>query len=224
MLHFQLLVASQIHLLPSRRKLQLALSACDLEPELEVSHPTVYQNLRPILSMSTDASAGPSRLMARDDAGIPSAASFFVSSVPTLPDAIYKFQIYAGDLPARPSSHSAENAHLYFMLHKAKHRADKQRLLIWMNGGPGCSSFDGIMMEVGAWRTKSDGTGLEWAPDGGAWNEYVDVLYSKQFLANPLSFASTQLMNRVQSRSAGRHGFLLCLHKCIRKDTEPSCR
>lgn len=149
--------------------------------------------------MSAYANAGPSRFTPRDDARIPSAASFFVSSVPTLPDAISKFQIYAGDLPARPSSHAAENAHLYFMLHKAKHRADKQRLLIWMNGGPGCSSFDGIMMEVGAWRTKSDGTGLEWAADGGAWNEYVDVLYSKQALALFISFLA--LMTAVQSIS-----------------------
>lgn len=101
-----------------------------------------------------------------------SAALFYVSSIPTLPDASARFQLYAGDLPARRGADAA----LYFQLHRARHPTGPRRLLIWFNGGPGCSSFDGIMMEVGAWRAKLDGT-LEWAPDGGAWNEYIDVLY-----------------------------------------------
>jgi carboxypeptidase D len=121
---------------------------------------------------------GDEHLAARAPSDIPSAASFYVSSVPTLSDAAEKFEIYAGYLPARSPAHAQDNAYIYFQLHKAKHKAEKRRLLSWFNGGPGCSSFDGIMMEIGAWRTKADGSGLEWAAEGGAWNEYVDVLYS----------------------------------------------
>ena len=51
----------------------------------------------------------------------PAAADFWVSSIPTLPDLSTKFSVYAGDLPARSPAHDEEHAHLYFMLHKAKH-------------------------------------------------------------------------------------------------------
>lgn len=112
-----------------------------------------------------------------------SSAQFYVSEVPTLPNAATQFQLYAGDLPSRPSSgqqqgqgKGVEGVALYFQLHRARHTSQHRRLIIWFNGGPGCSSLDGVMMEVGAWRTKLDAT-LEWAPDGAAWNEYADVLF-----------------------------------------------
>lgn len=110
--------------------------------------------------------------MATRRSGMSASAQFYVPQVPTLPDAAARFQLYAGDLPAR----AGDGAALYFQLHRARHTAGRRRLIIWFNGGPGCSSFDGIMMEIGAWRTKLDGT-LAWAPEGGSWNEYADVLY-----------------------------------------------
>lgn len=160
----------------------------------------------------------------------PSAASFFVSDVPTLPNIGEQFQIYAGALPARTPEHAAENAHIYFQLHKAKHNADRRRLLMWMNGGPGCSSFDGIMMEVGAWRTKADETGLEWAPVGGVWNEYVDVLYSKRssyFIAESLIETYFSLLELLQqmgsSRPTRRDRIFLCCYKCLCQVIRASC-
>lgn len=42
-------------------------------------------------------------------------------------------------------------------------------------GGPGCSSFDGLMMEVGPW--KVDGKGGLKTVEGG-WEEYTHMVYS----------------------------------------------
>lgn len=115
---------------------------------------------------------------------IPRASDFFVPTIPSLPDSNTRLTVYAGHLPARdPAPGSATGtdaprnlAHLYFLLLRARHTADKKRLIIWFNGGPGCSSFDGAMMEIGAWRPDGKG-GLEWTKEGGAWNEYADVLF-----------------------------------------------
>jgi carboxypeptidase C (cathepsin A) len=41
-------------------------------------------------------------------------------------------------------------------------------------GGPGCSSFDGLMMEVGPWRM--DGKGGFGVKEGG-WEEYTTMVY-----------------------------------------------
>jgi carboxypeptidase D len=109
----------------------------------------------------------------------PSAATFFTSTVPLLPSG-QSVALASGYLPARPpragSTTPADDAHLYFVLEKARHLPSKRRLIIWFNGGPGCSSFDGLMMEIGAFRPDQKG-GIEWTTPGGSWNEYADVLY-----------------------------------------------
>lgn len=74
---------------------------------------------------------------------------------------------------------------------KARRTADKERVIFWFNvsfcssvlllaltptlqGGPGCSSFDGLMMEVGPWRV--DGHGGLKTIEGG-WEEYATMVY-----------------------------------------------
>ena len=46
------------------------------------------------------------------------------------------------------------------------------------NGGPGCSSFDGSLMEVGPLRLVPGGDGKLKEVEG-AWNEYANVVFSQ---------------------------------------------
>lgn len=48
-----------------------------------------------------------------------------------------------------------------------------------MNGGPGCSSLDGALMEIGPYKLK-DAENLEYQPD--SWNEFANLL----FVDNPV--------------------------------------
>ena len=110
---------------------------------------------------------------------VPSAASLYVPHVPDLrQDESRPLHVYAGHLPSDPNAASLPSsevtAHLYFILVKARRTADKERILFWFNGGPGCSSLDGLMMEVGPWRV--DGHGGLKAVDGG-WEEYTTMAY-----------------------------------------------
>lgn len=110
---------------------------------------------------------------------LPPAAAFFVPEVPDLPlgGEGRQFELEAGYLPARPEGR--DNAQLYFVLQRAAHRPRRRKLVVWLNGGPGCSSFDGLMMEIGAWRFDAQGK-LAWSEPGGSWNDYADVLYLDQ--------------------------------------------
>ena len=151
----------------------------------------------------------PRQLLQRRAVSLPSAASFFVPGLPDLHDdpsssssnasnasTPHPLHMSAGYLPARPprrgssDSTPADDANLYFLLLRARHTPPKRKLIIWFNGGPGCSSFDGAMMEIGAWRMDGNG-GLVWAQDGGSWNEYADVLFLDQPVGTGFSYVNT---------------------------------
>ncbi|KAJ7506610.1 Alpha/Beta hydrolase protein [Mycena galericulata] len=124
---------------------------------------------------------------------IPSAASFYVPSLPDIhQDPEHPLTIFAGHLPSDPNASKldskAVSAHLYFVMIKNRRVADKKRLMFWFNGGPGCSSFDGLMMEVGPWRM--DGKGGFQTAEGG-WEEYTTMVYVDQPAGTGFSYTST---------------------------------
>ncbi|CDR87265.1 related to KEX1 protein precursor [Sporisorium scitamineum] len=143
----------------------------------------------------------PREVLLRRGIPIPAAASFHVPGLPDLhaesssssTALAHPLQMSAGYLPARPAAANGEakdNAHLFFLLLRARHVPAKRKLIVWFNGGPGCSSFDGAMMEVGAWRMDGKG-GLVWVKDGASWNEYADILFLDQPVGTGFSYVNT---------------------------------
>lgn len=59
-------------------------------------------------------------------------------------------------------------------------------LTVAFQGGPGCSSFDGLMMEVGPWRMDEDG--VPKTVEGG-WEEYMTMVYGASQVSAPLPTA-----------------------------------
>ncbi|GAA5980646.1 hypothetical protein JCM10908_001720 [Rhodotorula pacifica] len=118
----------------------------------------------------------------RTQTALPSAADLYVDSLPGLPSDA-RLQLFAGNIPATSpnaaaSTASDTDAHLYFLLARNRHIPKRERLVLWLNGGPGCSSFDGSLVELGPVRVNEDGT-LR-VVEGTAWNEYANVLFLDQ--------------------------------------------
>ncbi|KAI9649459.1 hypothetical protein NHQ30_002035 [Ciborinia camelliae] len=56
---------------------------------------------------------------------------------------------YAGLMPI--SKDADESRQLYFWFYPSTNELASDEILIWLNGGPGCSSLEGIMQENGPW-------------------------------------------------------------------------
>ncbi|KWU46624.1 alpha/beta-hydrolase, partial [Rhodotorula sp. JG-1b] len=129
---------------------------------------------------------------------LPSAADLYVDKLPGLPpDA--RLQLFAGNIPAASSSPTApvasdSDAHLYFLLARNKHIPQRERLVLWLNGGPGCSSFDGSLVELGPVRVNEDET-LR-VVEGTAWNEYANVLFLDQPAGTGYSYANPEQVTK----------------------------
>ncbi|KAF4455519.1 carboxypeptidase d [Fusarium albosuccineum] len=116
-------------------------------------------------------------LVVSDEAAVPApaAADYFVRDLPGLPKEGPNVKMHAGHIEVNPDT----NGNLFFWHFENQHIADKQRTVIWINGGPGCSSEDGAMMEIGPFRLKDKD---QLVYNNGSWNEFANLL----FVDNPV--------------------------------------
>jgi carboxypeptidase D len=81
------------------------------------------------------------------------------------------------------------NGNLFFWLYENRHIANKQRTVIWLNGGPGCSSMDGALMELGPYRVTADGTLIY---NEGSWDEFANLLFVDNPVGTGFSYTNTE--------------------------------
>ncbi|KAH6840711.1 pheromone-processing carboxypeptidase KEX1 [Chaetomium sp. MPI-CAGE-AT-0009] len=112
-----------------------------------------------------------------------SAGDYFVHSLPGAPEGPL-VKMHAGHIEITPET----NGNLFFWHFQNKHIANKQRTVIWLNGGPGCSSEDGALMEIGPYRLKDDKTLVY---NDGAWNEFANVLFVDNPVGTGYSYVDT---------------------------------
>lgn len=94
--------------------------------------------------------------------------SDLVTSLPGLnPPA--KFKTYSGYLT------STGTRHLHYWFVESQSSPSKDPLVLWFNGGPGCSSMEGMLREHGPFSLQKNGRELVHNPY--AWNKAANVLY-----------------------------------------------
>ncbi|KAI1081055.1 Alpha/Beta hydrolase protein [Whalleya microplaca] len=112
-----------------------------------------------------------------------SAGDYFVHSLPGAPEGDL-VKMHAGHIEITPEHHG----NLFFWHYQNQHIANKQRTVIWLNGGPGCSSEDGAMMEIGPYRLKDENT-LEY--NNGSWHEFANLLFVDNPVGTGYSYVDT---------------------------------
>ncbi|XP_069845977.1 lysosomal protective protein [Dipodomys merriami] len=79
------------------------------------------------------------------------------------------FRQYSGYLKASGSKHF----HYWFV--ESQKDPKSSPVVLWLNGGPGCSSLDGLLTEHGPFLIQPDGVTLQYNPY--SWNLIANVLY-----------------------------------------------
>ncbi|KAL9078208.1 MAG: hypothetical protein Q9157_002861 [Trypethelium eluteriae] len=112
-----------------------------------------------------------------------SAADYFIHSLPGQPDGPL-LKMHAGHVEITPE----HNGNLFFWHFQNRHIGDRERTVIWLNGGPGCSSMDGALMEVGPYRVNDNGT-LRY--NNGSWDEFTNLLFVDNPVGTGFSYVDT---------------------------------
>ncbi|XP_056462651.1 lysosomal protective protein-like isoform X1 [Gadus chalcogrammus] len=79
------------------------------------------------------------------------------------------FKQYSGYLTV------ANKKHLHYWFVESQLNPAKDPVVLWLNGGPGCSSLDGMLTEHGPFLIQDDGVSLEYNPY--SWNKISNMLY-----------------------------------------------
>ncbi|SCV71424.1 BQ2448_3012 [Microbotryum intermedium] len=178
---------------------------------LHTTRATPVDLLRPVARAAADPAAGAG---VDDHANfrLPTAAELYISDLPGLPSD-ETTSLFGGTLPATAatSSTSTDNpdAHLYFLMAQPRHIPNRHRLIIWFNGGPGCSSFDGAFIENGPLRVNKDGKTLQRAMS--SWNEYATVIFLDQPAGTGFSYASSDFVTEFDTAADQVVEFLINL-------------
>ena len=104
-------------------------------------------------------------------------------------DGLYKGKIYSGYLETNVPGN--ELFYVYMPSQNGTDEENKQPLLLWLNGGPGCSSFIGMLTEIGPVVTKLYSN--QWFKNEYSWNKNLNVL----FIENPAGVGFTKVIENV---------------------------
>ena len=93
---------------------------------------------------------------------------------------------YAGHITVDES----KNGNLFYWLFEAPQNAKDLPLLIWLNGGPGCSSMDGLWLELGPLRLDNNNKGVKINPF--SWHNVANLLFIDQPVGTGLSYTTSR--------------------------------
>ncbi|XVE59733.1 hypothetical protein DITRI_Ditri05aG0070000 [Diplodiscus trichospermus] len=107
-----------------------------------------------------------------------------IGALPGQPNGV-DFNQYAGYVTVD----SQAGRELFYYFTESPENSSAKPLVLWLNGGPGCSSLTGAMTELGPFRVNSDGKTL--FRNNYAWNNVANVIFLESPAGVGFSYSNT---------------------------------
>ncbi|KAM4587749.1 lysosomal protective protein [Odontesthes bonariensis] len=84
----------------------------------------------------------------------------------------------------------ADGKHLHYWFVESQNNSSSDPVVLWLNGGPGCSSLDGLLTEHGPFLIQDDGVTVQYNPY--SWNKIANMLYLESPVGVGFSYSDDQ--------------------------------
>jgi carboxypeptidase C (cathepsin A) len=138
------------------------------------------------------------------------ASTHAVKDLPGLPFG-YHHAMYAGEISVM-EPRLRNDGTLYYWLLESQYQPEKAPLVMWINGGPGCSSLEGLLIEHGPFLAVDTGFDLEL--NAYSWNKHANMIYLDQPVGT--GFASVSGGKYANSQEEVNIMFMAFLRRWIR--------
>ncbi|KAG8993533.1 hypothetical protein FRB94_010711 [Tulasnella sp. JGI-2019a] len=99
-----------------------------------------------------------------------------------------------------------DDKHLFFWFFESRKAPSKAPLVLWLNGGPGCSSSTGLLFELGPCGISKSGRGTKHNPYG--WNEFANMIFLDQPVNVGYSYSEHSKINNTPAAAEDVYVFL----------------
>ncbi|KAL8137579.1 hypothetical protein V2J09_003580 [Rumex salicifolius] len=161
-----------------------------LSPAIEFPQASHYK-------ISSVACSGESTMASKNSNPIISIFFLLVTSFSNSPSAIGAPLFPKEAFPTKSGQlvvNSTSNSSIFYAFYEAQKpisSLSKTPLLIWLQGGPGCSSMTGNFYELGPWGVNSDNKTINLRPNPGAWNHIFGLVFLDNPIGTGFSIASS---------------------------------
>ncbi|XAO25236.1 hypothetical protein I312_104051 [Cryptococcus bacillisporus CA1280] len=112
----------------------------------------------------------------------------------------------------------SETRHLFFWFQESRQNPDVDPLVLWLNGGPGCSSTTGLLFELGGCNIRDKGENTTF--NEYSWNSIANVLYLDQPIGVGYSYADEGEVNNSPAAAEDVYAFLVLFISKFREYNE----
>ncbi|GFZ51462.1 carboxypeptidase C [Saitozyma sp. JCM 24511] len=101
----------------------------------------------------------------------------------------------------------SDEKHLFFWFESSRSSPKHDPLVLWLNGGPGCSSTTGLLFELGGCTIVDEGQNVTYNKD--SWNSAANVLFLDQPVGVGYSYADSGEVNNSPAAAEDVYAFLI---------------
>ncbi|OCF31325.1 cathepsin A (carboxypeptidase C) [Kwoniella heveanensis BCC8398] len=101
----------------------------------------------------------------------------------------------------------SETRHLFFWFEESRSKPKEDPLVLWLNGGPGCSSTTGLLFELGGCNIADKGENVTF--NEFSWNNVANVLFLDQPIGVGYSYADEGEVNNSPAAAEDVYAFLM---------------
>ncbi|CAN6443947.1 unnamed protein product [Victoria cruziana] len=112
----------------------------------------------------------------------------------------------SGYLPINKTTGSAIFFTFYEAIQRSSPSTSQTPLIIWLQGGPGCSSMIGNFFELGPWMLSAHSPDLQ--PNPHSWNRRFGLLFLDNPIGTGFSIAANETEIPTNQKSVGRHLYI----------------